>query len=214
MKASHNLARVSATFDDDTLLPAGGLAVTGLLAQRLGVAELVDEHVVPSGVGAANAGAKALTVIGSALAGGDCIDDVAVLRSGATPRLFDGVRAPSTIGTWLRSFTWAGVRQLDRVARELLVRAWTAGLGPDPDADLTIDIDSSVVETYGLAKQGGQRFSSPGCAATTRWSPPWPTPASCCTPGCVAATPPPVVARARSSPRPSPGFVPPEPAGS
>ncbi len=162
MKASHNLARVSATFDDDTLLPAGGLAVTGLLAQRLGVAELVDEHVVPSGVGAANAGAKALTVIGSALAGGDCIDDVAVLRSGATPRLFDGVRAPSTIGTWLRSFTWAGVRQLDRVARELLVRAWTAGLGPDPDADLTIDIDSSVVETYGLAKQGGQRFSYTG----------------------------------------------------
>ena len=162
MKASHDLARVSATFDDDSLLPSGGLAVTGLLAQRLGVAELVDEHVMLSGAGAANAGAKALTVVGSALAGGDCIDDVAVLRAGATPRLFDGVSAPSTIGTWLRSFAWAGVRQLDRVTRELLVRAWAAGLGPDLDADLTIDIDSSVVETYGLAKQGGGKFSYTG----------------------------------------------------
>jgi len=162
VKASHNLARVSATFDDDTLLPHGGLAVAGLLAQRLGVAELVDEHVRLSGARAANAGAKALTVIGAALAGGDCIDDVAVLQAGATPRLFDGVRAPSTVGTWLRGFTWAGVRQLDRVTRELLVRAWAAGLGPDLDDDVTIDIDSTVVETYGLAKQGGQRFAYTG----------------------------------------------------
>ncbi len=162
MKASHNLARVSATFDDDSLLASGGLAVAGLLAQRLGVAELVDEHVALSGGAAPNAGAKAVTVVGSALAGGDCIDDVDVLRAGATPRLFDGVRAPSTIGTWLRGFAWAGVRQLDRVTRELLVRAWAAGLGPDLDADLTIDIDSTVCETYGLAKQGGQRFCYTG----------------------------------------------------
>jgi hypothetical protein len=161
VKASHNLARVSVTFDDDSLLPSGGLAVAGLLAQRLGVADLVDQHVRLSEA-AANAGAKALTVIGSALAGGDCIDDVAVLRAGATPRLFDGVRAPSTVGTWLRSFAWAGVRQLDRVTRELLVRAWAAGLGPDLDDDLTIDIDSTVCETYGLAKQGGQAFSYRG----------------------------------------------------
>ncbi|MDQ3405044.1 MAG: IS1380 family transposase [Actinomycetota bacterium] len=159
VKASHNLARVSVSFDDDKLLPNGGLAVAGVLAQKLGVAELVDAHVTLSGDGAGNSGAKALTVIGSALAGGDCIDDVDVLRAGAAPQLFDGVRAPSTVGTWLRLFVWATVRQLDRVTRELLARAWGAGLGPDLDADLTIDIDSTVCETYGLNKQGGQRFS-------------------------------------------------------
>ncbi|MDP8977814.1 MAG: IS1380 family transposase, partial [Actinomycetota bacterium] len=162
VKASHNLARVSVTFDEDHLAPSGGLAVAGLLAQRLGVAELVDEHVTLSGDGAGNGGAKALTVVGSALAGGDCIEDVDVLRAGATPLLFDEVRAPSTVGTWLRLFVWAAVRQLDRVTRELLRRARAAGLGPDPDADLTIDIDSTVVETYGLAKQGGARFSYKG----------------------------------------------------
>ncbi len=144
VKASHNLARVSVNFDDDTLLPNGGLAVAGLLAQKLGVGELVDAHVTLAGEGSANGGAKALTVIGSALAGGDCIDDVDVLRAGATAQLFDGVRAPSTVGTWLRLFVWAAVRQLDRVTRELLRRAWAAGLGPELDADLTIDVDSSA----------------------------------------------------------------------
>jgi hypothetical protein len=159
VKASHNLARVSVTFDEDRLVPNGGLTVAALLAQKLGVDELIDEHVTLTGEGAGNSGAKALTVIGSALAGGDCIDDVNVLRTGASRQLFDQVRAPSTIGTWLRLFIWAAVRQLDRVTRELLRRAWTAGLGPDLDADLTIDIDSSVVETYGLNKQGGSKFS-------------------------------------------------------
>ena len=133
---------MSTTFDEENLLPHGGLVVAGLLAQKLGVAEHVDEHVAPPGKAAANGGAKALTVIGAAFAGGDCIDDVDVLRAGATPQLFDGVKAPSTVGTWLRCFIWAAVRQLDRVSRTLLARAWAAGLGPDLDADLTIDIDS------------------------------------------------------------------------
>jgi hypothetical protein len=120
------------------------------------VADLVDGYVTIDGDAGANGDAKAATVIGSALAGGDCIDDTAVLRAGATRRLFDDTRAPSTVGIWLRSFAWAAVRQLDRVTRELLARAWAAGLGPtDLDADLTVDIDSTVVETYGLAKQGG-----------------------------------------------------------
>jgi hypothetical protein len=157
MQASHNLERVSVTFDDDTLLPNGGLSVAALLAQKLGVADLVDEHVTIDGEAGANSGAKASTVVGSALAGGDYIDDTALLRAGAAPRLFDGVRAPSTVGIWLRSFAWAQVRQLDRVTRQLLRRAWAAGLGPpNLGADLTIDIDSSVVETYGLQKQGGE----------------------------------------------------------
>jgi hypothetical protein len=103
--------------------------------------DLVDDHVAIGGEAGANGGAKALTVVGSALAGGDCIDDTHVLRAGATPRLFDGVRAPSTVGIWLRSFTWGHVRQLDHVTRALLARASAAGLGTDLDADLTIDID-------------------------------------------------------------------------
>jgi hypothetical protein len=89
VKASHNLAPVSVTFGDDHLIPNGGLTVAALLAQKLGVAELVDEHVGLSGEGAGNSGAKALTVVGSALVGGDCTNDVDVLRAGATRALFD-----------------------------------------------------------------------------------------------------------------------------
>ena len=106
MQASHNLERVSVSFDEETLLPNGGLAVAALLAQKLGAADLIDEHLTITGEAGANGGAKALTVVGSALAGGDYIDDINLLRAGATPRLFDGVRAPSTVGIWLRSFTW------------------------------------------------------------------------------------------------------------
>jgi hypothetical protein len=80
--------------------------------------------------GAANSGAKAATVIGAMLTGADSIDDCDVLRAGAAPELFDDVRAPSTIGIWLRAFKWANVRQLDAVARHMLTRACDAGLGP------------------------------------------------------------------------------------
>ncbi len=109
------------------------------------------------GPGAANGGAKAVTVLGSMLAGGDSIDDVGVLRAGAAGVLFDDVRAPLTIGTWLRAFTWSNIRQFDAVARETLVRGWAAGLGPaDLAAPLTIDIDSTVCQTYGVQKQGAK----------------------------------------------------------
>ena len=92
----------------------------------------------------------------SALAGGDCIDDANALRAGGTERALGcAVKAPSTLGTFLRSFRWGHVRQLDRVSRELLVRAWAAGAGPGC-GPLTIDLDSTVCETYGLAKEGAQ----------------------------------------------------------
>jgi hypothetical protein len=78
-----------------------------------------------------------------------------VLRSGAAPRLFDLVRAPSTIGTWLRCFDWAAVRMLDAVLRIVLVRAWAAGLVPKLAAPLTIDCDSTICQTYRTKKQGG-----------------------------------------------------------
>ena len=103
-----------------------------------------------------------MTLVASALAGGDCIDDADALRSGSTGRVLGcTVKAPSTLGTFLRSFRWGHVRQLDRVSRELLARAWAAGAGPG-DAPLTIDLDSTICETYGLAKEGARRHGYTG----------------------------------------------------
>ena len=100
-------------------------------------------------VGRANAGDKLLTLVASALAGGDCIADADASRAGGTASVLGcTVKAPSTLGTFLRSFRWGHVRQLDRVSRKLLARAWAAGAGPG-DAPLTIDLDSTICETYG-----------------------------------------------------------------
>jgi Transposase DDE domain group 1 len=152
----HTLDRLDVTFDDERLVANAGLVLPATLAQHLGLKELFDEHVdLGDATGRANVGHKAMTLVHSALAGGDCIDDADVLRSGATEAVLGhGVRAPSTLGTFLRSFTWGHARQLDTVAGELLERAWAAGAGPG-DAPVTIDVDSTITETYGLAKQGG-----------------------------------------------------------
>ena len=100
-----------------------------------------------------------MTLIHSALAGGDSIDDVGALRAGSTQAVLGhAVLAPSTLGTFLRSFTYGHVRQLDKVAAELLGRAFAGGAGPG-DAPVTVDVDSSIVETYGLKKQGGAKFT-------------------------------------------------------
>ena len=156
MRSSHNVAAIETTFDEDNLVANAGLQVPAALAQKLGVAELVDEHLqLPAdAVGRANGGTKAMTVIGAMLAGGDSIADTEVLRAGAGPELFDQTRAPSTIGTWLRGFIWASVRMLDKVSRQVLARAWQAGLGPDLDAELTVDFDSTICRVFGTAKQG------------------------------------------------------------
>ena len=106
--------------------------------------------------GGANAGDKLMTLIASALAGGDCIADAAALRSGGTASVLGcTVKAPSTLGTFLRSFRWGHVRQLDRLSRALLARGWAAGAGPGA-APFTIDLDSTLCETYGLAKEGAR----------------------------------------------------------
>jgi hypothetical protein len=142
------------TFDESNLVPNAGLLPPAALAQRLDLAGLVDArlHLARRG---ANSGTKALTVIGSMLAGGDSIHDVAVLRAGAYGELFDATRAPSTVGTWLRAHQWSNLRQLDAVSRGLLARLWAAGAGPaDLGAPLTIDVDSTIVEVAGRAKQG------------------------------------------------------------
>lgn len=148
VQASHNLTAVAVSFDEDNLVLNAGLVGPAMLAQKLGIADLVDRRVRldRDRPGAANSGAKAATVIGAMLAG-DSIDDCDVLRAGAAPELFDDVRAPSTIGMWLRAFGWSNIRQLDAVARQTLVRAWDAGLGPvDLTAPLTIDVDSTVCQ--------------------------------------------------------------------
>jgi hypothetical protein len=154
VRASHDLGRVSAGFDEPNLVPCAGLLPAAVLAQRLDVAGLVDARLRLARHGA-NSGTKALTVIGSVLAGADSIDDTGLLRCGALPQLFDLTRAPSTIGSWLRDFKWSNVRQLDAVSRELLARTWAAGAGPsDLAGPLTIDVDSTIVPVFGRSKQG------------------------------------------------------------
>ena len=155
--------RIDVAFDDHRLVANAGLLLPVTLAHHLGLGELVDHHVdLGDAPGRANAGDKMLTLVASALAGGDCIDDADVLRTGGTASAIGCVvKAPSTLGTFLRSFRWGHVLQLDRVSRELLAQAWSVGAGPG-DGPLTIDLDSTVCETFGLAKEGAQRHNYSG----------------------------------------------------
>jgi hypothetical protein len=155
MRSSHSLDRVGTAFDDDRLVPDAGLILPATLAHHLGLGALVDEHLdLGAKPGRANTGDKVLTLVMSALAGGDHIDHANALRAGDTGRVLGfRVKAASTLGTFLRSFRWGHVRQLDRISRELLARAWQAGAGPG-DGPLTIDLDSTICETYGLRKEG------------------------------------------------------------
>ena len=154
-------------FGDHRLVANAGLILPATLAQHLGLPQLVQECLdLGNAPGRANTGDKIVTLVASALAGGDCIDDADVLRTGRTASALGCVvKAPSTpgtfLGTFLRSFRWGQVRQLDRVSRELLARAWAAGAGPG-DGPLTIDLDSTICETYGLAKAGARHHSYTG----------------------------------------------------
>src|SRR3990172_7912681 len=155
MRSSHSLDRLGISFDDDRLVAAAGLLLPATLAAHRGLRELVDEQLdLGSARGRANGGDKFLTLVMSALAGGDSIDDANTLRAGRTGRVLGcTLKAASTLGTFLRSFRWGHVRQLDAVSRQLLARAWAAGAGPGA-APFTIDLDSTICETYGLQKEG------------------------------------------------------------
>ena len=155
MQVSHSPDAIAVTFDDDHAVADAGLILAATLAEGLLLRELFDTHVdLGDAPGAANIGDKAMTLVHSALAGGEWIDDVDRLRAGATGAVLGHrVAAPSTLGTFLRSFTWGSARQLDQVAAQALCRAWQAGAGPGP-WPLTIDVDSTHCETYGLQKQG------------------------------------------------------------
>jgi hypothetical protein len=162
--ASHKLDGLSVTFDDPNLVANAGLVLPGTLAQRLGVREIIDRRVDLSGrVGGANCGIKAMTVISALLAGAEYIDDIDVLRAGGSEAVCGHeVRAPSTIGTWLRAFTWGHVRQLDAAAGAVLAAAWTAGGGPRDTEPVVIDLDSTFCQTYGVGKQGGWKVNRDG----------------------------------------------------
>ena len=133
--------RIQIAFDDHRLVANAGLILPATLALRLGLPQLLRKDLDLGGApGRANTGDKMMTLVASALAGGDCIDDDDVLRAGGTARVLGfTAKAPSTLGTFLRSFRWGHVRQLDRVSRELLARVWKAGAGPG-DAPFTIDL--------------------------------------------------------------------------
>ena len=163
MLPSNHPDRIQIAFDDPRLVANAGLLLPVTLAQHLGLREVVDSHVdLGDAPGRANPGDKLLTLVASALAGGDFIDDADVLRTGGTAGAIGCVvKAPSTLGTFLRSFRWGHVRQLDRVSRELLSRAWAAGAGPG-EGPLTIDLDSTMCETYGLAKEGARHHGYTG----------------------------------------------------
>ena len=163
MLPPERLERIQVAFDDHRLVANAGLILPVTLAHHLGLGELVDRHVdLGDAPGRANAGDKMLTLVASALAGGDCIDDADALRAGGTEQVLGCVvKAPSTLGTFLRSFRWGHARQLDRVSREALARAWGAGAGPGDDP-LTIDLDSTICETYGPAKEGARRHTYTG----------------------------------------------------
>jgi hypothetical protein len=146
---------VAVAFDDERAVADAGIVVAATLAGRLGIEALVNERLdLGDRAGAANEGAKVMTLVSAMALGADCIDDCDVLRTGRTADVLGHrVMAPSTLGTFLRAFTFGHVRQLDRVLGEALQRAWAAGAGPG-DGRLVVDVDSFVGETFGPTKQG------------------------------------------------------------
>jgi hypothetical protein len=152
---SRGIDRFGVTFDEPSLVADAGLIVPATLMVRLGLESLVNQKVRLLGrVGGARPGRKVLTLVASILAGGSHIDHADRLRAGATQRVLPfRVMAPSTLGTFLRAFTFGHVRQLDAAVAETTRRAWSLGAGPGSSA-LTIDMDSTICEVHGKAKQG------------------------------------------------------------
>jgi PII-like signaling protein len=154
-QVSRSIDRVQVMFDDASLVADAGLVVPATLMVRLGLEQLVDRTVRLVGrVGGAAPGRKVLTLVAAILAGASHIDHADRLRAGATGAVLPfRVMAPSTLGTFLRSFTFGHIRQLDRVIAEAIRRAWSLGAGPG-DGPLVIDLDSTVCEVHGHHKHG------------------------------------------------------------
>src|SRR4051794_36349343 len=157
MQLSHTRPVVSATFDEPNLVAAAGLVPLMALAGKAGLRKLADERMsVPTDKGA-NAGLKLSSLVAGMAAGADSIDDMALLRHGGMGKVFTGAYAPSTLGSFLRSFTFGHVRQADAVASRFLLNLaeHTELLGGRADAGTVIvDIDDTIVEVHGYQKQG------------------------------------------------------------
>jgi hypothetical protein len=150
----HSPSKTRAVFDDSRLLPNAGLASLIALAGRAGLPDLLA-GVHPKGACGANAVAKAMCLVAGMTAGADSIEDMDLLRDGAMETVFGGVRAPSTLGSFLRSFTWGNVRQLDKAHRRLTAALAAAPrLLPGRETLAFIDIDSTQEQVYGYQKEG------------------------------------------------------------
>jgi len=147
---------VEVVFDDERVVSDAGIALVATLADRVGIERLAGRLVRlrRDRPGAANAGRKVMGLIYAMLLGADSIDDCELLRAGRTRRLLGGwLPAPSTLGTFLRAFTFGHVRQLDQLLGETITRAWRAGAGPGKER-LVVDVDSFIGEVHGYQKQG------------------------------------------------------------
>jgi hypothetical protein len=151
----HDLAKTHAMFDDPNLVSRAGLVPVMALAQRAGLAGLVEEHLRIGRRCGVNAQLKVPGIVAGMIGGADSIDDLGLLRHGAMGVLFGGVRAPSTLGSFLRAFTWGNVLQLEKVSRLMLAElAHRSPLLPGKDVLAFVDIDSQQKRVYGYKKQG------------------------------------------------------------
>jgi Transposase DDE domain group 1 len=158
MRLSHARRAITVRFDDPNLVSCAGLVPVMALADRCGLPALLAEHVKIAAKGGANASMKILAIVAGMVCGADSIEDLDLLRHGGMPRLFEQIRAPSTLGTLLRLFTFGHVRQLDAVAARLLpALAAVVPVLPGADRFTIVDIDDTVRQTYGYAKQGAAR---------------------------------------------------------
>src|SRR6516165_276073 len=148
------MAKTRASFDDPHLVSQAGLVPVMALAARAGLQDLVADYVRPGGACGANPHLKVPSLVAGMAAGADCIDDMGLLRHGAMDVLFGGVRAPSTLGSHLRSYTWGNVLQLEKAGRQFLARlAGQSPLLPGADVLAFIDVDSVQKRVYGYQKQ-------------------------------------------------------------
>jgi len=151
----HDLAKIHARFDDPNLVSRAGLVPVMALAERAGLGELAGEHVRIGRACGVNPQVKVPGIVAGMIGGADSIDDLGLLRHGAMPELFGGIRAPSTLGAFLRSFTWGNVLQLEKVSRLVLAGlARRAPLLAGKDVVAFVDIDSQQKRVYGRKKQG------------------------------------------------------------
>jgi hypothetical protein len=189
VKLSHTLTRTSAVFDDPNLISSAGLVPVMALADAAGLRTLADERLTVATDKGANAGLKVASIVGGMPAGADSIDDMAVLRHGGMGKVFSLAYAPSTLGSFLRAFTFGHVRQLDAVAARFLLalaartRLLTgpgaqegAGTAPATGGYALLDVDDTIVEVHGHQKQGAG-FGYSGCGGSTRSWPPSRSPA-------------------------------------